>query len=92
MFSHSLDLDIDIKQILKKMGGVISFTRVEKDIIEDADMGGPVIVAILFGLLLLMVITRSNFIEREGFIRLHLRIRTDRVCLHIQSSEGDDKD
>jgi protein YIPF5/7 len=35
------------------MMSVISFTKVDKNIIEDADMGGPMLIIIIFGLLLL---------------------------------------
>lgn len=51
----TLDLDIDLKQIVKKMLSVISFTKVDREIIEDADMVGPVLIAIIFGFLLLLV-------------------------------------
>jgi len=37
------------------MLSVISFTKVDREIIEDADMVGPVLIAIIFGFLLLLV-------------------------------------
>lgn len=54
-----------MKAILKKMMSVISFSKVDKNIIEDADMGGPMLVIILFGFLLLLVSSRVKIIREE---------------------------
>ena len=66
-FSDSLDLDIDLKQISQRIVSVMSFRGVNKEIIEDADMAGPAIVAIIFGFLLLLVSAKllTNSEERS---------------------------
>jgi len=46
---------------MQKIVSVLSFRKVDKEIIDDADMGGPVLIAIIFGFLLLLVSLRVNF-------------------------------
>ena len=48
------ELGIDIGQIIRKIQSILSFRKVNKEILEDADLTGPLLIAILFGVILLL--------------------------------------
>lgn len=56
MYLHlpSIDLGIDLKQITRKIFSIMSLRKVNKEIVDDADLAGPLLVAILFGTILLL--------------------------------------
>ncbi|CAI2374164.1 unnamed protein product [Moneuplotes crassus] len=48
------DLGINPKQIMRKVLSVISLKKINREIVEDADLAGPILIAIIFGTLLLL--------------------------------------
>ena len=48
-----LDLGIDIKQITRKVLSVASLRKVNQEVVDDADLAGPLLIAIIFGTILL---------------------------------------
>jgi hypothetical protein len=50
------ELGICPDNIKKKLISVLTFHRVDKQILEDADMAGPLLVFILFGVSLVLVL------------------------------------
>ena len=48
------ELGIDIGQIARKVQSILSLRKVNKEILEDADLSGPLLIAILFGVILLL--------------------------------------
>ena len=54
-------------------------------------MGGPVLIAIVFGLLLLLVSLRVNFSARKNLLRVHLWIWASGVHWNIFIAESDGK-
>jgi len=53
-------------------------------------MGGPVLIAIVFGFLLLLVSLRVNFSARKNLLRIHLWIWTDWMHWCIFTLKGND--
>ena len=84
-----LDLDIDLKQITQRIVSVMSFRGVDKEIIEDADMAGPAIVAIVFGFLLLLVGNKgSHLLARKSVLWVYLWIWDYGMLRYFQFFEG----
>eukprot|EP00344_Euplotes_crassus_P008210 CAMPEP_0197005042 /NCGR_PEP_ID=MMETSP1380-20130617/27369_1 /TAXON_ID=5936 /ORGANISM="Euplotes crassus, Strain CT5" /LENGTH=221 /DNA_ID=CAMNT_0042424033 /DNA_START=15 /DNA_END=680 /DNA_ORIENTATION=+ len=48
------DLGINLMQIRRKVLSIISMRKINPEIIEDADLAGPILIAIIFGTLLLL--------------------------------------
>lgn len=48
------DLGIDPSQIKKKLLSIAKLKKVNKEIVDEADMAGPLMIAILFGTILLL--------------------------------------
>ena len=49
------ELNISPENIKKKLISVLTFHKIDKQILEDADMAGPLLVFILFGISLVLV-------------------------------------
>ncbi len=52
------ELNISPENIKKKLISVLTFHKVDKQILDDADMAGPLLVFILFGISLVLVSIR----------------------------------
>lgn len=76
---------------MQKIVSVLSFKKVDKEIIDDADMGGPVLIAIIFGFLLLFVSLRVNFSARKNLLWVHLWIWTDRLYWNLFTFKSHDQ-
>ena len=48
-----VDLGIDPKQIARKALSIISLRKINSEIVEDADLAGPILIVIIFGTILL---------------------------------------
>ena len=75
---------------MQKIVSVLSFRKVDKEIIDDADMGGPVLIAIIFGFLLLLVSLRVNFSARKNLLWVHLWIWINRMYWSVFTSMSND--
>ncbi len=51
-----LELGISPENIKSKLISILTFHKIDKKILEDADMAGPLLVLILFGFTLALVI------------------------------------
>jgi len=56
-----LDLGVDIDLIKQRTLAVLKFKELDEKFAKDADMSGPLLIALAFGSLLLMVIYPKKF-------------------------------